>query len=102
MPPLLFNARDPRYRNPLGAVVQGTSVFLRICLPREWHCSGATLLIHADQQPDAAFGMFWAGMEGFDHEWWDCHFTKSSFLPVNFLHRPNGLIIWICGRVRLP
>ena len=78
MPPLLFNARDPRYRNPLGAVVQGTSVFLRICLPREWHCSGATLLIHADQQPDAAFGMFWAGMEGFDHEWWDCHFTAEQ------------------------
>ena len=78
MPPLLFNARDTRYRDPLGAVVRGTSVFFRICLPREWHCSGATLHIHADQQSPEEYGMFWAGMEGFDHEWWDCHFTAAQ------------------------
>ncbi len=76
--PSLFNARDSRYRSPTGAVESGTSVFFRICLPRDWHCSGAWLNICPDQKPDEEYGMFWAGMEGSDHEWWDCHYTPSQ------------------------
>lgn len=78
MPPLLFTARDDRYRSPMGAVEQNTQVFFRICLPREWRCSAAFLQVQEEGRPDREFGMFWAGMEGEHHEWWDCRFTPTQ------------------------
>ena len=76
--PEVFASRDSRYRSPTGAVAEGTSVFFRICLPRDWHCSGAALRICADQGPEEEYGLFWAGMEGEDREWWDCHYTPAQ------------------------
>lgn len=74
----LFSSRDTRYRNPFGAVEQGSEVLFRICLPRDWGCRGAWFV----HQKDGCFaqwdGMFWAGMEGDDREWWDCRFTPDT------------------------
>lgn len=76
--PVLFTARDERYRSPMGAVEQNTEVLFRICLPREWHCSAAFLQIAEEGGMERYDGMFWAGMEGDTHEWWDCRFTPTS------------------------
>lgn len=71
----LFSSRDIRYRNPFGAVRQGTEILFRICLPRDWGCRGAWLIRRNDGGLDRWDGMFWAGMEGNNHEWWDCRYT---------------------------
>ena len=75
--PEYFQSRNERYRSPFGAVCEGTAIFFRICLPRAWQCSGARLLIAADNCLEEQFGMFWAGMEGSGWEWWDCHYTPA-------------------------
>ncbi len=75
--PVLFDSRDLGYRTPFGAVAENTEVFFRICLPRSWGCHGAFLLVERDGHPRRQMGMFWAGMEGEDHEWWDIHYTPS-------------------------
>lgn len=74
----LFSSRDTRYRNPFGAVEQGTEILFRICLPREWGCRGAWLIHRSDGGLDQWDGMFWAGMEGDDREWWDCRYTPTA------------------------
>ena len=74
----LFNSRDTEYRNPFGAVAEGTAVLFRLCLPRTWHCHAAHLMRSADGGLTALDGMFWAGMEGDDREWWECHFAPSA------------------------
>ena len=67
--PELFDSRDLSYRTPFGAVAVGTEVLFRICLPRNWGCHAATLLIEQDGHPEQYNGMFWAGMYGDDREW---------------------------------
>lgn len=74
----LFSSRDTRYRTPFGAVEQGTQILFRICLPRDWGCRGAWLIHRCDDGLDQWDGMFWAGMEGDDREWWDCRYTPTD------------------------
>ena len=76
--PELFDSRNLTYRAPFGAVAVGTEVLFRICLPRNWGCHGATLLMQQDGRPDGRSGMFWAGMCGEEHEWWDVRFTPTE------------------------
>ncbi len=76
--PELFDSRDLSYRAPFGAVAVGTEVLFRICLPRNWGCHAASLLIEQDDRPEQYNGMFWAGMCGDDHEWWDVRFTPTE------------------------
>ena len=45
---LMFHSRNPRYRNPVGAVEAGTSVHFRITVPRDQRCSAARLIVHRD------------------------------------------------------
>lgn len=75
--PALFDSRNPAYRAPFGAVAENTSIFFRICLPRSWGCHGAFLVVERDGLPRRQMGMYWAGMEGDDHEWWDIHYTPA-------------------------
>ncbi|HBT63833.1 MAG TPA: alpha-glycosidase [Ruminococcaceae bacterium] len=76
-----FNSRDEQYRSPFGAQPQGQAVFFRICLPRNLMCSSCRLLVEENipmgETTVTSNGMFWAGMEGNDDEWWDCHFTPQ-------------------------
>lgn len=74
----LFSSRDEHYRSPFGAVKEGTPVLFRICLPRELGCRAAWFIHRQDGGMAAWDGMFWAGMEGDAHEWWDCRYTPSS------------------------
>ncbi len=74
----MFDSRDTAYRAPFGAVAEGTDVFFRICLPRDWGCHAAALLVDRDGLPPEEYGMFWAGMAGDDHEWWDVRYTPCA------------------------
>lgn len=74
----LFNSRDIQYRKPFGTVAEETAVLFRVCLPREWHCHAVHLLRCEDGGLTQWDGMFWAGMEGDDREWWECHYTPDK------------------------
>lgn len=72
-----FDSRDERYRSPFGAVPAGTSVLLRVCLPRSLGCTACRLCMCEDGGLEQKSDMFWAGMQGDDREWWDCRFTPA-------------------------
>ena len=74
----LFNSRDTEYRSPFGAVAEETAVLFRLCLPRAWHCHAAYLVRCADGGLTEWDGMFWAGMDGDDREWWECHYAPVT------------------------
>lgn len=35
-------------------------------------------MVRKEGEADVRYGMFWAGMEGNDHEWWELHFTPET------------------------
>ena len=74
----LFNSRNPIHRSPLGAVADGTRVHFKITLPRDMQCSASYLLVQHPDNRIECLDMFWCGMNGNDHEWWECHFTPQK------------------------
>lgn len=72
-----FNSRNPIYRSPTGAVQAGTRVHFKITVPRSMACSAAYLLIQDADGRTVCCDMFWCGMNGDDHEWWECHFAPQ-------------------------
>ncbi len=76
--PLLFSSRQPAYRNPTGAVTPGTAVHFRLRIPREWQCGACFLHVDRDRAMPVRDGMFWAGMDGEHHEWWECHYVPAE------------------------
>ncbi len=68
--PGFFNSRDLQYKVPFGAVSVGTPVTLKVCMPREWGCRNATLLVDRDGLPSQQVEMAWYGMRDDSHEWW--------------------------------
>lgn len=75
----MFNSRNPIYRDPTGAVPDGTRVHFKITLPRDIHCSAARLTVLCDATGrEQTLGMFWCGMNGVCYEWWECHFTPEA------------------------
>ena len=89
----LFDSRDERYRSPFGAVPEKTAVLFRICLPREWGSTSSRMFVRIDGEVDVHLEMFWAGMEGDSHEWWDCHYIpeKPKIVWYGFeLHTNQG------------
>jgi len=74
----MFNSRDPVYKDPVGAVADGTAVHFRITLPRELTCSAARLVMGQEGVGTQILDMFWCGMNGEDYEWWECHFTPPA------------------------
>ena len=73
----LFSSRDEAFRCPTGALSAGSNLHLRICLPRSLSCSAATFLLCSDDGGQD-YSMFWCGMEGDDHEWWECDCVPVS------------------------
>lgn len=73
-----FSSRDTAYRSPFGAVEEGTAVHFRLCLPREWRCCRAEILVSCAGKSDRQEDMFWAGQPDDSHEWWECHFTPDT------------------------
>ncbi len=75
----MFYSRNTIYRNPTGAVADGTNIHFKISLPRDLRCSAATLLLLDDTvQKTIRFSMFWCGMNGDNAEWWECDFTPQT------------------------
>ena len=74
----MFNSRSRKYRDPLGAVADGTSIHFRITLPRELGCSAAHLIIQREGGQIQVLDLFWCGMNGNSQEWWECHFTPGA------------------------
>ena len=78
MLPYLFHSRLEEHRLPFGSVTPHTAIRLRVRVPREWGCSACRLLVEAEHLPSVQDGMFWSGMDGEHHEWWQCHFSPSQ------------------------
>ena len=75
-----YDARDLQYKSVFGALAQDQPAQLRICLPRELHCTGAYLSFRADGSDQRCLlPMKWGGMRGESHEWWE--FTWSLKEP---------------------
>ena len=69
----IFDSRDTIYRNPTGAVSSGSKIHFKIILPRNIHCSGANLIIIADDNMGSEYlSMFWCGMYEDEHEMSEC------------------------------
>lgn len=82
----MFNSRIEEYRNPTGAVTDGTNIHMRIVLPRDLHTSGAMLAVKDDRYGDTTiYGMFWAGMVGDNHEQWECD-LKAETVGLYWYH----------------
>ncbi|MBQ3068473.1 MAG: alpha-glucosidase C-terminal domain-containing protein [Clostridia bacterium] len=78
MEPYLFHSRRLEHRDPFGAVVPHTPVRMRVRVPREWGCRASFLIVLRDDRPLVHADMFWAGMDGDSHEWWECHFEPQE------------------------
>ncbi len=74
----MFHSRNPKYRNPTGAVEAGTPVHFRITLPRDLSCTAARLMVEQEGRPALLQDMFWCGMNGDHKEWWECDFTPQE------------------------
>ena len=75
----MFCSRNTNFRNPVGAVEEGTNIHFKILAPRNLRCSAARLYIETDRaQPVATLDLFWCGMSGQDSEWWECDYTPNE------------------------
>ena len=75
----MFNSRNSACRCPVGAVAAGTKIHFRITLPRDLYCSAARLVVTDDATGGIqTMGMFWCGMNGEQHEFWECHYTPAE------------------------
>lgn len=83
----LFNSRDIAYRDPFGAVAEGTAIHFRVRVPRELRCRAVWLRVEEDACASTQFGTFWAGMADADTEWWECHYvpTHAALYWYDFL-----------------
>ena len=75
----MFNSRSPACRCPTGAVKAGTDIHFKISMPRELRCSAARLTVTDDASgAQQTLGMFWCGMDGDRHEFWECDYTPAK------------------------
>ena len=75
----MFNSRNSIYRNPTGAVADGTNIHFKISLSRDLRCFAATLIMIDDETKESTnMSMFWCGMNGDHAEWWECDFTPKK------------------------
>lgn len=74
----IFNSRKTEYKDKIRAIATNEEVRLRIVVPRSMSCTGATLCVAKENEVPAYYGMFWAGMCGDDHEYWELHFSATS------------------------
>ena len=75
----MFHSRNPIYRNPTGAVQAHTNIHFKLLVPREFRCCAARLMVGEEFTKQVkTLGLFWCGMNGEDHEWWECDFTPEQ------------------------
>lgn len=73
-----FNPRNKQYKSFNRAIPAGTTIALRICMPRNYRCEGAELVIHTDFQAVRYIDMKWDGMCGEDAEWWKIEYKAEK------------------------
>lgn len=75
---LIFNSRDKNYKSIVSAIATNEECKFRLVLPRDCNCSRAVLTIARDGEDYECHDMFWAGMCGYDREYWEVHFGTSQ------------------------
>lgn len=73
-----FHSRQTQFKSVPGALATEQSLHLRITLPRSMKCSGARLVVVKEGETPVPYGMFWAGMNGTELEWWELDFTATT------------------------
>lgn len=73
-----FNSRKTEYKSAVRAIATREKVKFRIIVPRSMGCSGARLAVRKDGEDTVFYSMFWAGMCGNDHEFWELHFYATT------------------------
>lgn len=74
----IFDSRNKSYKSVISAIKTNEKVKLRIVVPRNINCSGAFLAVNKDTEDVVFYSMFWAGMCGDDHEYWELHFSATT------------------------
>lgn len=74
----VFDSRKTEYKDKIRAIATDEPVKLRIIVPRSMSCSNALLCVAKEGESAAYYSMFWAGMCGDDHEYWELHFTATT------------------------
>lgn len=76
----IFCSRSLFYRNPVGAVEEGTSVHLRIKVPQYMKCSRAVLVIinEGNNSRRDNYAMTWCGITEDECELWECDYTPKK------------------------
>ena len=75
----MFNSRNPVFRYPTGAVASCLPIHFKIDMPRDMRCNAARLIVRDDSTGEVqTLDMFWCGMNGDNHEWWECHFAAQK------------------------
>ena len=75
----IFCSRNTFYRDPLGAVEEGTSIHLRIKVPLYLKCSKAHLIVIDESRNSKRdnYTMLWGGASD-ESEIWECDFTPNK------------------------
>ncbi len=73
-----FNSRKKEYKSVISAIATDEKVRLRIVVPRSMGCSCAKLAVYKDGESTVCYDMFWAGMCGNEHEYWELHFSATT------------------------
>lgn len=73
-----YNSGKDYHKYPFGAVPDGTTVTLRIILPRSFGCTGARVVLKKDGCAPYRIDMIWDCMQGEDEEWWKAQITFNE------------------------
>ena len=75
----IFCSRNPYYRNPVGAVEEGTSIHFRIKVPLYLKCSKAHLIVIDESRNSKRdnYTMLWGGTAD-EAEIWECDFAPNT------------------------
>ncbi len=75
----IFDSTNAFFKEPFGAVEEGTKIHFKIVLPRNIKCSKANLCVNFENKNLMySLDMFWCGMLQSDHEMWECHFQPEE------------------------
>lgn len=74
----IFNSRKKEYKSQISAIAVDEQVKFRLIVPRCIKCSCARLAVFKDNESTVYYNMFWAGMCGESHEYWEIHFSATT------------------------
>lgn len=74
----IFNSRKKEYKSQISAIAVDEQVKFRLVVPRCIKCSCARLAVFKDNESTVYYNMFWAGMCGESHEYWEIHFLATT------------------------